>query len=87
MRSRARRCRKLSEKAFELSRSLLSPEDAERIRADIYDHNEWGLAMETLVDVLLEEEIAVSLDQKRAILDAMDAMGLDRGQSELEVTV
>lgn len=83
----ARRCRRLSERAFELSRELLSPEIAQAVEEYIYKYNEWGVGVEMLVDALLEGEIRVSAAQKRAIMEAMDAMGLDRSQSELEVDI
>ena len=64
---------------------MVPSESAEIIRAFIYDHNEWGLGIETLVDVLLEEDIAVSADQKDAISLALSEMGVDRHQSLLRV--
>ena len=82
----ARKCRQLSETAFELVKPLLPTKAAEDIRAFIYDHNEWGLGIEILVDVLLEERIAVSSQQKAAIALAMEAMRLERRQSEIEVS-
>ena len=85
MTSRAETCRLLSERAFELTRSLLPPKEAEVVRAYIYDHNEWGLGIEMLLDVLLEDVISISADQKGAIVEAMSEMGLDRSQSLLRV--
>lgn len=84
-RLRARRCRRLSERAFEVCRELLAPETAQSIEEYIYRYNEWGVGVEMLVDTLLESEIRVSAAQKEAIMEAMDAMGLDRSQSELKV--
>lgn len=86
MSSRADHCQLLSERAFELVRPNLPARDAEVIRSYVYDHAEWGLGIETLVDVLLEESIAVSPEQKQAIVTAMEAMGLDRRQGEIDVT-
>lgn len=80
-----RECRQHSENAFELTKPLLPGKDAEDIRAYVYDHNEWGLGMETLVACLLEEKILVSWEQKHAILVAMEAMGLEQNQSKIEV--
>jgi hypothetical protein len=59
------------ERAFELAKSLLP--------------DEWGVKIEVLVEVLLEERIAVSSEQKHAIVVAMEAMGLERHQSEIAV--
>ncbi|TQV75660.1 MafI family immunity protein [Denitrobaculum tricleocarpae] len=79
-------CKQLSKTAFELTKSRVASADAEDIRAYLYEHNEWGLAMETLVDVLLEGDIAISSEQKAAIMDAMNAMELDRGQVALRTS-
>jgi ribonucleotide reductase alpha subunit len=81
----ASKCQQLSEKAFELAKPLLPVKAAEDIRAFIYEHNEWGLGIEVLVDVLLEERIAVRSEQKEAIVVAMDAMGIKGRQREIEV--
>ena len=78
-------CRQLSENAFELTKPLLPVKDAEEIRAYIYDHNEWGLGIETLAACLLEDEIPVSWQQKHAITAAMKAMGLKGNYSKIEV--
>ena len=83
--SHATKCRRLSERAFELTKHLVPRGPAENIRAFIYDHNEWGLGIETLVDTLLEDDIAVSADQKDAISLALSEMGIDRHQSLLRV--
>ena len=82
----ARRCRRLSEKAFESTKHLLPDKAAEEIRAFIYEHNEWGLGVEVLIDVLIEGDTALSQDQKEAIEQAMNEMGLDRNQSLLRVS-
>lgn len=79
------KCQQLSEKAFELTKPLLPTKAAEDIRAFIYEYNEWGLGIEVLVDVLLEERIAVRSEQKEAIVVAMEAMGLKGRQREIEV--
>ena len=83
----ARRCRRLAERAFEVSRELLSPKIAHSIGEYIYKYNEWGVGVEMLVDTLLEFEIEVSAAQKQAIMKAMDAIGSDRSVSELRVDI
>jgi len=82
----AEKCRRLSEHAFELARDLLDADQAKEISEFIYKYNEWGMGLETLVDVLLEDNIAVSSDQKKAIMVAMREMGLDRNQTLLIVS-
>jgi hypothetical protein len=73
----------LSKKAFELVKDLIPSYSVEDIRGWIYDYGEWGLGVESIVDVLLEEDIPVTVAQKKAIVDAMDSMGLDRSQHEI----
>jgi len=75
----------LSKTAYELVKSRLPETDAKTIQEYIYDVNEWGLGMETLVDSLLEEDIPVTKEQKRAILKAMSSMNLDRSQETLRI--
>ena len=76
---------KLSSTAFALVKNLLPAIEAEQIRGFIFDHNEWGVGVEMLVDVLLDQDIAISTVQKKAILDAMEAMELDRSQEKIRV--
>ncbi|MEL6804301.1 MAG: MafI family immunity protein, partial [Bacteroidota bacterium] len=60
--------------------------DAKIIRNYIFEHNEWGLGMETLVDVILEQDIVISPEQKQAVMTAMSAMGLQRSQGKIRVS-
>ncbi|MEO1322302.1 MAG: MafI family immunity protein [Pseudomonadota bacterium] len=76
----------LSSTAFSQLEQTLSTADAKIIRDYIFEHNEWGLGMETLVDVILEQDIAISPDQKQAVLTAMSAMGLQRSQEKIRVS-
>ena len=75
----------LSKTAFELVEDRIPPADAKLIREYIFDHNEWGLGVETIVDVLLEDEIAITAAQRDAIVAALDAMDIDRSQHLLSV--
>ena len=85
MKSNRKKNLELSKVAFEAIRSLLPRTSAEHIREYIYDHNEWGLGVEMIVDVLLEEDIAITGPQKKAIFDALEAMRLHVGQQEIRV--
>jgi hypothetical protein len=85
MPTRADICRTLSESAFESVKTRLPAADVEFVHNLIFEHNEWGVGMETLVDTLLEDDIAISADQKKAIVEAMNALGKDRRQMELRV--
>ncbi len=76
----------LSKAAYEAVEELLPDNVASTIREFIYDVNEWGLGVETIIDALLEYDIHVSRDQKSAIDVAADSMGLERGQANLLVT-
>jgi hypothetical protein len=73
----------LSIAAFESVKHLLPADDAEQIRGWIYDHKEWGLGMEVLVDAFLELGIVVTAEQKERIVLAMKEMKLDRDQEKL----
>lgn len=75
----------LSSFAFSQLEQTLSTADAEIIRDYIFEHNEWGLGMETLVDFILDRDIVISSDQKHAVLAAMSAMGLQRSQNKIRV--
>jgi len=75
----------LSKTAFETIKDRLPEPSVKDIREYIYDYNEWGLGVEMIVDVLLEDDIAITNSQKKAIVKAMDAMGLDRLQHEISV--
>lgn len=85
LKSLSQECLALSKAAFELVKDRIPQTDIETVRGFIYDHNEWGLGMETIVDAFLAENIAVTTEQKDAILAAMDAMSLDRCQRKLRV--
>ena len=75
----------LSKTAFELVEERIPPADAKLIREHIYDYNEWGLGVETIVDVLLEDQVVLTTEQRDAIVAALDAMGIDRSQHLLRV--
>lgn len=75
----------LSKLAFEVVSEKLKETDSEAIREYIYDVNEMGLGIETLIDVLLEDDIPISTNQYDAIVEAANSMGLDRGQHKLRV--
>ena len=85
MKSSRRKNLELSKAAFEAIKNLLPAASAEHIRGFIYDHNEWGLGVEMIVDVLLEEDIPVTESQKKALFDALDVMSLQVGQQEIKV--
>lgn len=76
----------LQESLFELAKSRLASADAESIRENIYEYNEWGLAMELLVDALLEDDVSVTTKQKEAIIEAMSAMEITRGERIIRVS-
>ncbi|MEL6725650.1 MAG: MafI family immunity protein [Pseudomonadota bacterium] len=76
----------LSSFAFSQLEQTLSTADAKIIRNYIFEHNEWGLGMETLVDVILEQDIVISPEQKQAVMTAMSAMGLQRSQGKIRVS-
>lgn len=76
----------LSSFAFSQLEETLSTADAKIIRNYIFEHNEWGLGMETLVDVILEQDIVISQDQKQAVVTAMSVMGLQRSQEKIRVS-
>jgi hypothetical protein len=76
----------LSSFAFSQLEQSLSTADAKLIHEYIFEHNEWGLGMETLVDVILDQDIVISPDQKQAVLTAMNAMGLQRAQDKIRVS-
>ena len=78
-------CRVLSVLAFELSKHRLGAADFELVRDYMYEHNEWGLGVETLVDIIVNEDIAVTLKEKEAICAAMNAMQLRRSQEKIRV--
>ena len=75
----------LSKVAFKLVEDRLPEDDSELIRGYIYDHNEWGLGMEHIVDALLEEDISVTRVQRDSIVEAMEAMNLERSQHKLRI--
>ena len=79
------KCLQLSKKAFELVEDRIPVASLRFIRQNIYDYNEWGLGVETIVDALVEDEIAITTAQRDAIVEALDAMGLDRSQDLLTV--
>ena len=85
MKSARKKNLELSKAAFEAIKDLLPGSSAEEIRGLIYDYNEWGLGVEMIVDVLLEDDISITGSQKKAMLDALDAMRLHVGQHELKV--
>ena len=85
MKSTRRKNLELSKTAFEAVKGILPERSAEHIRGFIYDYNEWGLGVEMIVDVLLEDDIAISASQKNAVLDALDAMELDVAQHNIRV--
>ncbi len=60
--------------------AINKPQMAESICMEIDDYinkyNEWGVGIELLIDNLCEEELRISLDQYKAIEEAMSAMDL-----------
>ena len=85
MTPKQKECLSLSKYAFELSKSVLPADSAEMVREYIFDHNEWGLGVETMVDIILENDVAISTEQKTAILKATKAMKIDRSQHSIKV--
>ena len=75
----------LSKAAFEAVKDHLPESSAKEIRRYIHEYSEWGLGVEMIVDVLLEHDVAITGSQKKAILDALDAMSVYVGQHELKV--
>ena len=86
MKSARKKNLELSKAAFEAIEGLLPESSAEDVRGLIYDYNEWGLGVEMIVDVLLDNDIAITVSQKKVILDALNAMRLHVGQHELRVS-
>ena len=79
------KCLELSKKAFELVEDRIPAASVGFIRENIYDYNEWGLGVETIVDALVEDDIAITAAQRDAIIEALDAMGLNGSQHMLTV--
>jgi len=82
----SQKCLSLSEEAFNLVESRLAQVDATTVREYIFDHNEWGLGMDILVEILLEQNIAINIEQKQAIIVAMDEMNLENSQNDIRVS-
>jgi hypothetical protein len=61
--------------ALESSKTLLTESEFQEV-FDFNDHREWGIAAETLCDILIENESAISQAQYDAISAAFDAMEL-----------
>jgi len=78
-------CLSLSEHAFELVKSVLPAGSVEIIREYIFDHNEWGLGIEMMVDIIIENDTTITTEQKSAIVRAMCAMKIDRSQHSIKV--
>lgn len=67
----------LSKKAYISIEKLLPESDRQQIYEFIYLHNEWGLGIETIIDVIHEENIRVTDIQLQAIKNACNAMKID----------
>ena len=72
--------KQLSIIAFEDVREFLPCKEADEIAALIYEYNEWGVGIEMMIDILVEEQIVVSSNQKNQILIVANEMKLERGQ-------
>ena len=55
---------------------LVSREFAEEVSDYINKYNEWGVGIELLIDVLMEEDKKISIAQFNAVDAAMESMGL-----------
>lgn len=66
----------LSNAAVEQCRSLLSNEEYGEALELINDHNEYGVGIELLIDVVCEENEKLTENQCTAILAALESMGL-----------
>ncbi len=75
----------LSALAFESVFRVLPKEEALEIKELIFEVDEWGLGIETLIDTLVECNIAISPAQKCAIDSAVESMCLDHNQDKLLV--
>jgi hypothetical protein len=71
---------KLSNTALEACRDLIGSNEYYDIYAYINDHNEWGLGVEILVDIICEEHDAVSVSQCDKIVVALESMGLGKSK-------
>ena len=85
MNSEQRKNLMLSKRAFESVSEKIEKQESETIREYIYGANEWGLGVETLVHVLIEENIPISSTQYAVISEAINAMKLGIEQEKLLV--
>ena len=63
----------------------LNKEEYFQIHEYINKNNEWGLGIETLIDVLIEENKSIEKEQYNNILLAMTNMGLDQSKRVVEL--
>ncbi|MDX2109042.1 MAG: MafI family immunity protein [Verrucomicrobiota bacterium] len=64
---------------LEACRPLLTEEEYQEVFSE-NDHAEWGLAIETLADILGEKEAKVSSEQLRLIEEAFAFMQMEPGR-------
>lgn len=69
---------KLCNIALEANKNLINSGAYEEISDYFNKHNEWGLGIEMLIDLICEEEIHLERDQFEKIRDAMESMGLGK---------
>lgn len=78
------------EKSFSQLLTLLAAtfSDAEvsEVR-EFIDAGEYGLALETLVDIVVEEGKRISAEEAKLVYEMVDAMNLDRKQYEERLSV
>jgi len=65
--------------ALEACRSLLTEEEYREV-FEFNDHNEWGVAIEALADILGEKEAKISAGQLALIEAAFTGMELEPGR-------
>ena len=71
--------------ALESNKMYLNKEEYFQIHEYINKNNEWGLGIETLIDVLIEENKSIEKEQYNNILLAMTNMGLDQSKRVVEL--
>lgn len=71
---------KLCNSALETCKGSLSAEAYSEIHDNINKYNEWGLGIETLIDILYEDDVSLNEEQFTKIQVSMESMGL--GQSD-----
>lgn len=75
------RIEKLFSQLLTLLAATFSDAEVSEVR-EFIDAGEYGLALETLVDIVLEEGKRISTEEAKLVYELVDAMNLDRKQYE-----